>query len=247
LNVTSVRPALNPVVDVDGPGERAKMTARNDKQAKRTDMRMISKTERAMFAATVVLLLLSTGCAMTPARHPAVSELEQMHQRLGIDPQLIAGRALPQFAVPQTLVDAGTDLYGRDQQMTPQTLGAWRAMLDAAAADDIQLLLVSAFRTLEYQARIIERKLAGGAPIHVILKTNAPPGYSEHHTGRALDLACPDDEPLEETFDATAAFDWLTAHADRFGFALSYPRGNPEGFVYEPWHWCFEGAGRVVA
>ena len=45
----------------------------------------------------------------------------------------------------------------------------------------------------------------------------------------------------EESFEATPAFAWLQARAGDFGFAMSYPRGNPHGIVYEPWHWRFEG------
>ncbi|RTL24879.1 MAG: hypothetical protein EKK49_20850, partial [Rhodocyclaceae bacterium] len=37
-----------------------------------------------------------------------------------------------------------------------------------------------------------------------------------------------------------AAFVWLNAHAAGHGYTLSFPRNNPEGYLYEPWHWCFE-------
>ena len=64
------------------------------------------------------------------------------------------------------------------------------------------------------------------------------PGFSEHHTGRALDLSTPGSEPLSEAFDQTAAFDWLNTHARRFEFSMSYPRNNTTGINYEPWHWA---------
>ena len=52
----------------------------------------------------------------------------------------------------------------------------------------------------------------------------------------------PGDRPAEESFEATAAFAWLGEYAGRHGFGLSYPRGNPHGIVYEPWHWRFHAA-----
>ena len=47
-----------------------------------------------------------------------------------------------------------------------------------------------------------------------------------------------DEPPAEESFEATDAFAWLTGNAGDFGFQMSYPRDNPHGITYEPWHWC---------
>ena len=68
---------------------------------------------------------------------------------------------------------------------------------------------------------------------------NAPPGFSEHHSGRALDLSTEGFAPLEEAFERSEAFKWLCGNGGRFGFTLSYPRGNRYGIVYEPWHWLY--------
>ena len=65
-----------------------------------------------------------------------------------------------------------------------------------------------------------------------------PPGFSEHHSGRALDLGTPGCDGLSEDFEATQAFEWLSESASRFGFVLSYPHDNAWGFSYEPWHWA---------
>lgn len=69
------------------------------------------------------------------------------------------------------------------------------------------------------------------------------PGYSEHHTGYAIDIgdgARPDTH-LSEAFEDTPAFRWLEKNAARFSFELSFPRHNPQGVSYEPWHWRFVG------
>ncbi len=82
-------------------------------------------------------------------------------------------------------------------------------------------------------------------PIDKILTLSAPPGYSEHHTGCAIDINTPGCVATEEEFENTDAYRWLTEHAGRFGFTLSYPRDNALGFIYEPWHWCFQPASNI--
>ena len=75
------------------------------------------------------------------------------------------------------------------------------------------------------------------ARVQEILSVNAPPGYSEHHTGQAIDITTPGYEPVEEVFETSPAFAWLSREAGRFGFSMPYTRENPYGIVYEPWHW----------
>jgi D-alanyl-D-alanine carboxypeptidase len=110
-------------------------------------------------------------------------------------------------------------------------------MKSAALAQGAELLLVSGFRSVQYQADLIRKKLAAGQSIGAILKINAAPGFSQHHTGRAVDIATPGTRPLTEEFETSAAFDWLQRHARRYGFAMPYGRDNAYGFAYEPWHW----------
>ena len=126
---------------------------------------------------------------------------------------------------------------GRRIELEPATATAWRAMVLAAASEGITLLLISGFRSVQRQQEIIERKLAAGDTIESILRVNAAPGYSEHHTGRAVDIGTPGCPPLEEKFEETLAFAWLSINAGRFGFSLSYPRDNRHSIIYEPWHW----------
>jgi D-alanyl-D-alanine carboxypeptidase len=160
---------------------------------------------------------------------------------LGISDEILARRALPFCPLPQELVVAQIDADGRQHRLVPAAARAWEAMQLAAQGDGIVLEIVSAFRDLDRQADIIRAKLAKNMPMDTILALSAPPGYSEHHTGRAIDINTPGCVPTEEEFEQTAAFAWLQAHAGRFGFDLSYPRGNASGFIYEPWHWRHRG------
>jgi D-alanyl-D-alanine carboxypeptidase len=161
---------------------------------------------------------------------------------LGISRQLIAQKQLPFHIEAQQLVIAEADENGKEYWLVSEAAEAWREMKQAARQDGVVVQIVSAFRSVERQIEIVQMKLARGMSVETILSLNAPPGYSEHHTGCAIDLNTPGCPATEEPFEDTDAFRWLTAHAGRFGFALSYPRGNPSGFMYEPWHWCFQPA-----
>ena len=83
--------------------------------------------------------------------------------------------------------------------------------------------------------------LKNGQVIEEILKVSAAPGYSEHHTGLAVDVASPGSRPLTEEFEESEAFAWLSDNAETYGFSMTYPKGNRYGFDYEPWHWSIKG------
>lgn len=96
-------------------------------------------------------------------------------------------------------------------------------MTTAALADGVVIRIVSAFPSIERQAEIVREKLAEGASLDAILSVSAPPGYSEHHTGCAIDVTTDEVAPLEVEFESTRAFQWLSKNAAAFGFVLSFP------------------------
>lgn len=128
---------------------------------------------------------------------------------------------------------------GKILRLAPRAAAAWQRMQAAARNDGVTLLPLSAYRSVARQTAIIRRKLAAGQSIAAILRVNAAPGCSEHHTGRALDLGSPQAMRLTTAFARTREFRWLKRNAAKFGFHLSYPRGNRQGIAYEPWHWCW--------
>jgi zinc D-Ala-D-Ala carboxypeptidase len=135
----------------------------------------------------------------------------------------------------------------RQHHLAPQAARQWRAMKSAAAKDEIELLLISGFRSIERQRQIIEDKLRRGMDLGTILTVNAAPGFSQHHTGLALDIGSPTHPNLMQSFENTAAFRWLASDAGKFGFVMPYARDNPHGFIYEPWHWVLEGPDGVTS
>lgn len=179
-----------------------------------------------------------------PVHELPLSRLEHRLHALGLDSDGYAQRTgLALVPEPDRLALAGRDRFGRPLWLTAPAARAWHQMRDAAAHDGVVLEAISGYRSHDYQLGIFERKRARGLDVGQILTVNAAPGFSEHHSGRALDIGTPGEPPAEETFERTAAFAWLTTHAAHFGFAMSYPRDNPHGIVYEPWHWCWHEAG----
>ncbi len=158
---------------------------------------------------------------------------------LGITSAYLQQRGLRCYTEATELVLADTGADGRVFLLTPAAAQAWQAMKVAAAGDGITLVLESAFRSVARQVDILRAKLDAGQALADALRLVAPPGYSEHHTGCAVDIGTPGSVALQEEFETTTAFDWLQVHGARHGFGLSFPRGNPQGYSYEPWHWCF--------
>ncbi|AOH36469.1 M15 family metallopeptidase [Luteimonas sp. JM171] len=178
--------------------------------------------------------LRSTGCL------PLHGLTERLRQ-LGIDADGYARRTgLALVAEPARLEFAGFDRYRRALWLRAGAANGWRQMQLAARRDGVVLEAISGYRSHDYQLGIFERKLARGQQVAQILQVNAAPGYSEHHSGLALDIGTPGEPPAEESFEHTAAFGWLQANAAAHGFLMSYPRDNPHGIVYEPWHWRYQ-------
>jgi len=164
--------------------------------------------------------------------------LRELHKELGIPASYGQDTGHPVCGEPAELVKVGPNLVGRMQRLVPDAAREWKAMVAAAELDSVPLMIVSGFRSIEYQAALIRKKIDAGQTIDEILIVNAAPGHSEHHTGLAIDIATPGSRPLTEEFEATEAFRWLGVNGARFGYSMTYPRHNPWGIAYEPWHWC---------
>jgi D-alanyl-D-alanine carboxypeptidase len=172
------------------------------------------------------------------SQYPAA--LRQCWADLGISIDMITARGLPTFAEAAALQIAETGDDGREHRLVPAAADAWTAMRAAAADQDVQIFIVSAHRSIARQIEIIERKLSAGQTPEEIFAVSAPPGCSEHHTGRAVDVGTEDSPLLEIDFESTPAFEWLSENAARFRFTLTYPSDNRWGYAYEPWHWCYQ-------
>jgi zinc D-Ala-D-Ala carboxypeptidase len=160
--------------------------------------------------------------------------------QLGIEPAVLVARGLCRYEEACNLEVIQIDASGKEHCLIPSAASAWRDMKNAALIEGVELVVVSAFRSIARQTEIIQRKLEAGLGIKEILSVSAAPGYSEHHTGRAVDITSPGAPVLEETFELTGTFTWLQQNAPDFGFYLSYSKDNNVGYQYEPWHWCYK-------
>lgn len=140
------------------------------------------------------------------------------------------------------LVEAGIELH-QDAAL------ALDSMRRAAASDGIDLRLISGYRSHDLQEGIFfDVKSERNQTAEERAKVSAPPGYSEHSTGYAIDLGdgSRPDTDLSVSFETTPAFRWLQDYAASYHFTLSFPEGNPQGVSYEPWHWRFEGSADAL-
>lgn len=175
---------------------------------------------------------------------PWMQQVFELHRELGIPENYGARHRLTMVPDCTDLESIGFDVYDREQWMWPEAAKAWRKMRMAAANAGVELQVVSAFRGLKYQAGLIRNKLEKGQKIHRILTVSAAPGFSEHHSGRALDIKSPGELSLEESFAETAAYRWLKTNARFFGFHETLGRNNRHGITWEPWHWCYRRMGQ---
>lgn len=168
-------------------------------------------------------------------------KVRALHRILGIDPCYREHHSLSLQIEAEVLSLCGLDGLGREFWLAPIAALRWKALRAAALVDQIRLVEISGFRSVEYQAALIRGKLRRGQSISQILRVSAAPGFSEHHTGCAVDVS--DLVELEsrtfltEAFELSDSYAWLVQNASRFGFTQSFARNNRHGIAYEPWHW----------
>ena len=134
--------------------------------------------------------------------------------------------------------------------MQPDAAAAWADLRAAAKAAGHTLTLASAYRNHSTQRYLLLRKLTSytDSAIDARLRYVAPPGYSKHHTGYAIDITQPGYAIYE--FDESPAYAWLSAsnyeNAKRYGWIPSYPPdATQQGPRPEPWEWTFVGADNI--
>ena len=129
------------------------------------------------------------------------------------------------------------------QQVNGQTAAALEALNQAAAADGIQLILASGYRSYDSQAAIYDSEVRGFGQAQAD-RESARPGHSEHQTGWAADLGAANGKcELKACFADTPEGKWLAANAYKFGFIIRYAEGKEHitGYMYEPWHLRYVG------
>jgi len=117
-------------------------------------------------------------------------------------------------------------------------------MREEARNDGIYLVFLSGYRSINLQNDIFySLKSIRNQEAAERARVSAPPGYSEHSTGFAIDIgdATQRETDFETDFENTDAFRWLIKNAAKFHFKLSFNKDN-KYIDYEPWHWRYEGS-----
>lgn len=178
-----------------------------------------------------------------------VGSLEKLSK---IDPELLKKYSKVYFLsenyTPAHLTEIPKEyLYSstKPEQFTTEAWPFLKAMLDSAKASGVNIYVKSAFRSFNEQESLksLYTVVYGAGTANSF---SADQGYSEHQMGTTVDLITTGLGGQLSGFDGTEAYKWLTANAHKFGFILSYPKGNTH-YIYEPWHWRFVGVKLATA
>jgi D-alanyl-D-alanine carboxypeptidase len=187
---------------------------------------------------------LSTEQQRVNSLQEQTSQLEKLNQ---IDEELLMKYSKVYFLnenyVPSDLSEIKNEYLYSEQQTQyfhSDALPFLVNMLEAAEASGKTLYVKSAYRSFNEQDN-----LKGAYSVIYGQGTanqfSADQGYSEHQLGTTVDLITTGfGGELLTSFENTDDFWWLHENAYKYGFILSYPRGNAY-YVYEPWHWRFVG------
>lgn len=130
------------------------------------------------------------------------------------------------------------DRYNPKYQIHIEARDALKKLVAAAKADKVTLTPTTIFRSAARHAAIIDYKRNSGQTPAQIYYTSSAPGYSEHHTGLAVDFS-----PNNASFAKTKAYSWLVKNASKYGWKQSHTEAYAQktGTQAEAWHWRFEG------
>ena len=163
----------------------------------------------------------------------------------------------PLHRVPADYIDnlELVEMRGYDDeifQVEEQTAAQFRKLQNETAQKGIEILLSSAYRSVEKQ-QAIKEELTAEYGEEYGKQFVAAPGYSEHHTGLALDFVAKIDGKWlienKEIFDRAEELQPVYDILPRYGFILRYLKGKEEitGYPAEPWHIRYVGDPAVAA
>ncbi|MCF2971788.1 D-alanyl-D-alanine carboxypeptidase family protein [Synechococcus sp. Nb3U1] len=155
----------------------------------------------------------------------------------------------PYPVAPEVSLEPVSGPGGRVERLHREAAQAFRQMQQQAQASSISLVPISGFRDLSVQTALFRRQIQRQGSEQAAMRLSAPPGYSEHHTGYALDIGDGrhPQTHVQYSFAQTPAYAWLAQYAPQFGFELSFPQGNAQGVNYEPWHWRYVGSPQAAS
>lgn len=150
------------------------------------------------------------------------------------------------YRIPDTYTPDLVAVCSSKERLDRKVALEYEKMYAAALIDGVVLKPCSGYRSYELQERNYKNKIKffenqGYSTEDAKVKAATiimPPGSSEHNLGYAMDIVC-----VEEWFENTNEFRWLTENAADYGFIMRYPKDKQDitKVIYEPWHWRYVG------
>lgn len=175
-----------------------------------------------------------------------------------VSKEYLLGKVKPQndtnFVKISTKYTTKSNIY-----MEKDSYAAYKKMYEAAKQDGIELRIISAFRSFNYQKWIWERKWTGKRGNYKtkfpdekqrafeILKYSSMPGISRHHWGTDIDIYKLNNSAFESGY-GKKLYDWMQDNAAKFGYYQAYTKKDslrPKGFNEEKWHWSYKPVAKV--
>lgn len=143
---------------------------------------------------------------------------------------------------PDDIVDIKNWYAYGENEIRKTVYEQFRSMYNAAAKEDLKLIITSSYRDYGFQETLWNR-YANQKGEEWADSVAARPGYSEHQTGLSLDIVTDGEGSSMSTFEKTDEFKWLSRNAHKYGFILRYPKGKEDitGYSYESWHYRYVG------
>lgn len=170
------------------------------------------------------------------------------------DPELIL--VGPDNPISQAEIDQIPMIETESGYIMAETIQpSYQAWMEEGSQQGYQFALVSAYRSIDYQAELFENSFQNNlaafsdeeAALTETKRFLTEPGHSEHHTGLALDIAdaafMSQYGDLLQEMDQLESQQWLIETAPKYGFILRYPTGKEDitKIGYEPWHFRYVG------
>ncbi len=148
--------------------------------------------------------------------------------------------SLPDNFEAKNITKFSSDYSYNGQKMEKTAAENIMALINDARKKGYTLLIVSGYRTEEYQRNLYENSINQNGKEHAD-KYSARPGHSEHQTGLAVDIS--NKAGVLDGFEQYDVYDWVIENAHKYGFIERYPKGKEfiTGYSYEPWHYRFVG------
>lgn len=150
------------------------------------------------------------------------------------------------YRIPDSYEPDLVYVCGSGERLDRKVAEHYENMYNAALKDGVTLTPCSGYRSYELQERNYNNKISffesqGYSYEDAKIKAATiimPPGSSEHNLGYAMDIVC-----VDEWFEDTEEFQWLTENAADYGFIMRYPKDKQDitKVIYEPWHWRYVG------